>query len=78
MTQSKLKWKNSGEPDATVSSLGLKKLVLDESRVPAERSLFLVKHIDYIIFMRDSLIKAIEAKGLTGISFLEISAYPPR
>jgi len=80
---STLRWNHGGQSprlkDGVIddSVERIERIVLDEKRVPADRSLFLLKYVDFVIFMRTSLLTAIGAAGLTGIEPIQIKDYPP-
>lgn len=70
--KSKLRWEDGGGSDDTITTMGSKLLVLDEQRVPADRSLFLLKHLDYVVVVRNTLAEAIRAAKLTGVRWVPI------
>jgi len=80
---SALRWKNGGQgPSRKDGGIDdsvdrIEKLVVDEKRIPADRSLFLLKHVDFVIVMRASLLAAIESAGLTGVEAIRVEDYPP-
>jgi len=53
------------------------KLVLDESKLPADLKLFRPLHMHYCMLLRRSLADAIQAKGLTGFMFTEVAQFRP-
>jgi hypothetical protein len=54
-----------------------KKLVLDETKIPPARSFFRLLGFWRITLVRQDLAKAIDAMGLSGLSWLDIEDYPP-
>ena len=54
----------------------LKRFVIDESRVAPERLLFRAKHYNRAILVHRSLARKIDAAGLTGARWIELSDYP--
>ena len=71
LKQSIVTW-NLINPDQISS---IKKLVLDESKVKPIATLFRVKSLPSIIFIRRDLAKKIEQERFTGVQFKEISTY---
>jgi hypothetical protein len=53
------------------------KLVLDETKIPPARSLFRLRGFWEITLVRQDLAKAIDAMGLSGLSWLDVEDYPP-
>jgi hypothetical protein len=54
----------------------ISRLVLDETRIPADRSLFRLKRFWDITLVRRDLADAISAAGTTSVEWLELSGYP--
>lgn len=60
----------------TESIDSVERLVLDPSRIPAERVFFRAKFFEDVIFVTRALAAAIDAAGLTGIRWIELTDYP--
>ncbi|MCI0400218.1 MAG: hypothetical protein L0Z68_02785 [Gammaproteobacteria bacterium] len=71
LNQSIVKW-NLINPDQISS---IKKLVIDESAIGPNATLFRVKALPSIIFVRRDLADKLEKAGFTGIQFKEIATY---
>lgn len=54
----------------------VKKLVIDEARIPADRLLFRPKGFARVILTHRRLADKIDAAGLTGIRWVELANYP--
>ncbi|MEY4561764.1 MAG: hypothetical protein RLZZ618_1041 [Pseudomonadota bacterium] len=54
----------------------LKHLVIDESRIPADRLLFRPKHYKSEILVHRALAEKIDAAGYTGARWIELADYP--
>jgi hypothetical protein len=55
----------------------VKRMVLDPSRVPADRELFQVKEFNGFTFATSELAEAIEKEGFTSVGFQPIEEYDP-
>lgn len=57
----------------------LEKLVLDESKIPAGKRVFLLEELNkYIPWVDEEVMEAIQKNNLTGFEFIEISTYQKR
>jgi hypothetical protein len=54
------------------------RLVIDESRVPADRQLFRLKNFGDVTLARRDLADALKQAGFTGIGWVELSEYPDK
>jgi hypothetical protein len=54
----------------------VKRLALDETRLPADRVLFRPQAFHLVILVRRELADAIDGQGLTGIRWLELDQFP--
>lgn len=63
------------DPD-NISSF--KKLVIDETRIPADRGMFRLKGFWDIVLVRRDLAEALDQEGFSGLGWLEISDYPKK
>ncbi|WP_043410251.1 imm11 family protein [Archangium violaceum] len=55
--------------------LSIRNIVLDESRIDPQVSLFRMRHYPFVAVYRDDLIEKIKAAGLTGIKFVSPSEF---
>jgi hypothetical protein len=70
--KSVLRW-DSIDTDAIAR---VKKLVIDEAKIPVGRLLFRPKHLSQVTLVHRELAEAISREGCTGVRWIEINDYP--
>jgi uncharacterized protein DUF1629 len=74
LQQSKVKWDKIVPSDIERIS----RLVIDESRIPADRALFRPKAYSEVTLVRRDLAEDISRNEMTGVRWLEVNKYPEK
>jgi hypothetical protein len=56
--------------------MALERLAVDAAKIPASRALFRPKAFFEVVLVRRDLARAIDAAGIVGVRWLEVSSYP--